>query len=183
MQARRALVIARQILEGVGHAHAQRPRAPRSQARQHHARRHGRLGAREDRRLRRREARRRCRGGDGRRQADDAPASCSARRRTWRRSRRSASRSMRAPISTRSATILFEMLTGRVPFDRSRADAADAHAGEGAAAAARHAREGRAVVHAGARDVRRRRAREEPGPPVRVGARRWSRRSITRSCR
>ena len=44
-----------------------RPRAPRSQAREHHARRHGRLGAREDRRLRARQAHRRRRGRDGRR--------------------------------------------------------------------------------------------------------------------
>ena len=78
-------------------------RPPRSQARQHPARRHGRLGAREDHRLRDRQADRRRRGGVRRRRAHEHRHRVRHAARTWRRSRRSAGSSIGARTSTRSA--------------------------------------------------------------------------------
>ena len=62
--------------------------------------------------------------------AHAARAWSTARPSTWRPSRRSGKRSTRAPISTRSACILYEMLTGVRPFDAESKVALLGHAGD-----------------------------------------------------
>ena len=103
-------------------------RPPRSQARQRVPRRRaGPAPTRQAARLRHREAR--CATDRDRRRP--RPARSSARRCTSRPSRRAATRSITAPTSTRSACMLFEMLTGRPPFVAKSAmrDGLDAHDG------------------------------------------------------
>ena len=140
-------------------------RPPRPQARQHDADEDGSEAAR----LRPREARGpRTRGvisgpdGDSRPRrpaAHAAKARSSARSSTWRRSRSRGRRPTRAPTSSRSACVLYEMLTGQRAFEGKTRTSL--HRGDRLGAR-------RALERAGAADAARARARRARGASRRI---------------
>ena len=149
---------------------------PRSQAREHHPRADA-LGRRlrEGRRLRPRQD-----AGRGRaRPTSRAPASSAARPTTWRPSRAAAIRSTRAATSTRCGVILFQLLTGRLPFEADTPDAGGADAPLDAAA--RSARGRARARHPRARSSRSRCKALAEGADASLPERRRVRRGAARA--